>query len=61
MNVKEASLISYLSNVIDGKAEMPSHLLEEFSQLAKKALEKHFTKKDTNFTLRMSNVGKPLC
>ena len=41
MNVKEASLVSYLAKVIDGKAEMPSHLLDEFSQLAKKALKKH--------------------
>ena len=61
MNVKEASLISYLVNVLDGKAEMPSYLLSEFAELSKKALEKHFTRKKEDFRLRMSNVGKPLC
>ena len=61
MNVKEASLISYLVNVLDGKAEMPSYLFDEFAELSKKALEKHFTRKEEDFRLRMSNVGKPLC
>lgn len=61
MNVKEASLISYLVNVLDGKAEMPSYLLDEFADLSRKALEKHFTRKKEDFRLRMSNVGKPLC
>jgi len=61
MNVKEASLISYLVNVLDGKAEMPSYLFDEFADLSRKALEKHFTREKENFRLRMSNVGKPLC
>ena len=61
MNVKEASLISYLLSVLDGKAEMPSYLLSEFAELSKKALEKHFIRKEEDFRLRMSNVGKPLC
>ena len=61
MNVKEASLISYLVNVLDGKAEMPSYLFDEFAELSRKALEKHFTRKKEDFRLRMSNVGKPLC
>ena len=61
MNVKEASLISYLVNVLDGKAEMPSYLFDEFAELSRKALEKHFTRKEEDFRLRMSNVGKPLC
>ena len=61
MNVKEASLISYLVNVLDGKAEMPSYLFDEFADLSRKALEKHFTRKEEDFRLRMSNVGKPLC
>ena len=61
MNVKEASLISYLVNVLDGKAEMPSYLFDEFAELSKKALEKHFIRKEEDFRLRMSNVGKPLC
>ena len=61
MNVKEASLISYLVNVLDGKAEMPSYLFDEFADLSRKALEKHFKRKKEDFRLRMSNVGKPLC
>ena len=61
MNVKEASLISYLVNVLDGKAEMPSYLFDEFAELSRKALEKHFTRQKEDFRLRMSNVGKPLC
>ena len=56
MNVKEASLISYLVNVLDGKAEMPSYLLDEFADLSRKALEKHFTRQKEDFRLRMSNV-----
>ena len=61
MNVKEASLISYLLSVLDGKAEMPSYLFDEFADLSRKALKKHFTRKKEDFRLRMSNVGKPLC
>ena len=44
MNVKEASLISYLVNVLDGKAEMPSYLFDEFADLSRKdeTVEIHF-------------------
>ena len=61
MNSKEVSLINYLSSIINGKAEMPSHLIDEFGILTKNALKKHFNKEEKEFTLRMSNVGKPLC
>ena len=47
--------------MLDGKAEMPSYLFDEFAELSRKALEKHFTRKKEDFRLRMSNVGKPLC
>lgn len=62
MNTHQATLLSFLSKAVKGGAEMPSHLLDEFADLAKKALEKHFSKKDEeDFRLRMSNIGRPLC
>jgi len=62
MNIHQAKLLSFLSKAANGGAEMPSHLLDEFSTLARQALEKHFSGKDREaFRLRMSNVGKPLC
>jgi hypothetical protein len=64
MNIHQAKLLSFLSKAANGGAEMPSQILEEFGDLAKKALQKHFTKQDIldeGFRLRMSNIGKPLC
>ena len=62
MNVHQATLLSFLSKAANGGAEMPPHLIEEFGDLAKKAIEKHFSKKDDEeFRLRMSNIGRPLC
>lgn len=62
MNIHQAKLLSFLSKAANEGVEMPSQLLDEFSTLARKALEKHFSDKDEEeFRLRMSNVGKPLC
>ena len=62
MNVHQATLLSFLSKAANGGAEMPPHLIEEFGDLAKKAMEKQFSKKDIEeFRLRMSNIGRPLC
>lgn len=62
MNVHQATLLSFLSKAANGGAEMPPHLIEEFGDLAKKAIQKHFSKKDDEeFRLRMSNIGRPLC
>ena len=55
MNIHQAKLLSFLSKAANEGVEMPSQLLDEFSTLARKALEKHFSDKDEEgFRLRMS-------
>ena len=61
MNRHQAALFSFLSKAVRGEAEMPPHVIEEFGELCKKALEKQFSKREEGFRLRMSNIGKPLC
>ena len=46
MNIHQAKLLSFLSKAANEGVEMPSQLLDEFSTLARKALEKHFSDKD---------------
>ena len=61
MNVKQSRLLSFLSKAARGEASVPPHILDSFSEAARNALEKHFTEENKEFTLRMSNIGKPLC
>lgn len=52
----------YLANSNDGPVNMPEDLIEEFGNACKAALRRQFTEpKRDKFTLRMSNVGRPLC
>jgi hypothetical protein len=61
MNVNQSRLLSFLSRAASGEAEMPPHILDSFAQAARDALEKHFTDGKDDFTLRMSNMGRPSC
>ncbi len=61
MNVNQSRLLSFLSKAARGEAEMPPHILDSFAEAARCALKKHFTDGKDDFTLRMSNVGRPSC
>ena len=42
--------------------ELPDSLLDEFAANCRAALKKQFSdKRNENFTIRMSNIGRPLC
>ena len=61
MNVNQSRLLSFLSKAVKGEAEMPPHILDEFADNCRQALNKQFNEQRGDFRLRMSNVGKPLC
>jgi len=61
MNVKHSRLLSFLSKAAREGVEMPPHILDTFAQAARDAMQKHFVKEDREFTLRMSNIGRPAC
>ena len=61
MNTKQAAIVSYLSRAARGETEMSPHIINEFAENCKQALNKQFNEKRNDFRLRMSNVGKPLC
>ena len=61
MNTKQAAIVSFLSKAVKGEAEMPPHILDEFADNCRQALNKQFNEERGDFRLRMSNVGKPLC
>ena len=61
MNTKQSRLLSFLSKAARGEAEMPPHILDKFSQSARDAMEKQFSERKGDFTLRMSNIGRPAC
>ena len=61
MNVNQSRLLSFLSRAARGEAEMPPPILDSFAKSARKAMEKHFTDGKNDFTLRMSNMGRPSC
>jgi hypothetical protein len=57
-----AQVQQYLSKSITEKVDMPDELIEEFGELAKNILRKRFKEpRSDKFTIRLSNVGKPLC
>ena len=61
MNTKQAAIVSFLSKAVRGEAEMSPHILDEFADNCRQALNKQFNEQRGGFRLRMSNVGKPLC
>ena len=52
----------FLTEANKTSVEIPDELIEEFGDACKEAFKKQFTKKrQTKFSYRMSNIGKPLC
>lgn len=52
----------FLDKANRGEATIPDHLVEEFAELCKQVLIKQFnTPRKNDFTIRMSNIGRPLC
>jgi len=52
----------YLDDINFGRAECDPKLIEEFGERSKELLSKKLNeKRKDKFTLRMSNVGRPLC
>ena len=61
MHPIEQQLYSFLNDCCEGKAEVPEHLYTEFSKRCEDAVRKHLSEKPgKDFTLRMSNIGRPL-
>jgi hypothetical protein len=57
-----ACVQEYLNKSNKENVDMPDALIEEFGELAKAALRRKFKEpKQDKFTLRFSNVGRPLC
>lgn len=51
----------YLQQALNGQADMPEALVEEFGENCKRLLRNSFEKREPKFTIRMSSVGRPLC
>ena len=49
MNTKQAAIVSFLSKAVKGEAEMPPHILDEFADNCRQALNKQFN--DAHFQL----------
>lgn len=43
------------------RVEIPASVLDEFAQACRDALQKEFSGPSDKFTIRMSNIGRPLC
>lgn len=52
----------YLERSLADNVKMPDELIEEFGELCKTALKRRFQSGPSkDFTIRMSNIGKPVC
>ena len=53
----------YLSKANQGQVNMPEAIIEEFGEACKNLIRTQFdgSRKDDNFTIRMSGIGRPLC
>lgn len=52
----------FLKDALDGPVEVNENLIEEFGETCKRILRRQFTEsRREGFTIRMSNMGKPLC
>jgi len=52
---------TFLQRAIEGSASLPENVVDEFLNDCKEAINKQFTEKDTNWRLRMSGLGRPIC
>jgi len=59
----ELALHQYLENAVNGKTQMSAETIEQVANDIKEALHRQFGKesKRREFTLRMSNIGRPSC
>ena len=62
MNTILLKVQKYLDSISKQPAELDNKLVDEFGEACKNALLKQFQEdRRSNFELRMSNVGRPLC
>lgn len=62
MNLIELQLKAFLEKVVAGEAEMPSFAIKDAARQFERALERQFTpRKQQEFRLRLSNIGRPSC
>ena len=57
----ELKVHQYLSNVQAGDAVLSDEVIEQIVQDVRQALVKQFSKRDSTFRLRMSNIGRDYC
>lgn len=57
----ELKVHQYLSNVQAGEATLSDEVIEQIVQDVRTALVKQFSKRDSTFRLRMSNIGRDYC
>ncbi len=51
----------FLEGTTNGKSKISDELIEEFGELCKRSLRKRFDPPREEYTVRMSNIGRPLC
>src|SRR3990167_243492 len=51
----------YMSQAIEGKSELSDELANEFGEVCKALIKRHFEPRKNDFSIRMSSVGRPLC
>lgn len=61
MHQIELLIYSFLQEVKRGTYKVPLNLLEKFGKETQETLIKQFERRPKEFTLRMSNIGQPLC
>lgn len=62
MHPIQLKIIKFLTEAVEHPVEVDDKLIDEFGEQCKKILRKQFTdKRADKFTLRMSNIGRPLC
>jgi hypothetical protein len=57
----EIKVHQYLSNVQAGEATLSDKVIDQITTDVRNALVKQFSKRDKNFRLRMSNIGRDYC
>lgn len=61
MHVIELTIKKFLQDIKNKPYKIPEKLLFKFAEETRDALKKQFEREPSKFTLRMSNIGKPLC
>jgi hypothetical protein len=61
MHLIELQIFQFLQEVSGGSYKVPPSLLEKFGEETKSALKKQLERQPREFSIRGSNIGKPLC